>query len=294
MRRSLRRRIRLGARLPLTLAVIGDSHADPLIGATVRDAGTNEVLAVAQVVHIPGLLASEFLDPAGRIQEKVAIALVALRFVVYAGEGATDAVDTAILGPNLYSPSWSTSWRVNTGWRGVPLLFLAGELSARSIIAAIPVHADVEGFFAPDELAGVPRFVPTAKVSAESIRSVVAGQLAPMFTAVRLLRDLGIGPIVLHSLPSPTTDDALYQAETGRDTRALTRTKIVLLFNAEMRAFAARERFHFIDRWDAMTTGGIARDGYLRDAVHLGNEHARATLLDIYRTLLPTDRTLIV
>jgi len=279
----------------LMVSVIGESHADPFIAACVRDAETGEPLATTQVVHIPALLTSEFLESDRRLSPKLGVALAALRYIGCddgSGRNRETVIDPSIIGTNVFSPRSSTGWKMATGWRGVPLMFITGELNTRHVIAAVPVGADVEVPFAPEQLERVPRFEPIASVSADSVRAVVAAQLDPMFQALRLLRQFGISPLVLHSISPPTSNDAQYLAETGLDTQALTRTKVVMLFNAALRAFAEAEKAIFIDRWDEVTVGGVVREGYLRDAVHLRNDVMRASLIAVYRALQPSQRSL--
>lgn len=268
------------------LAIVGESHADPFYGALVRDPATGKPLATASVTHIPVFKTDEFLDGQGHLHLRVVLALAALRLLLYCAPDKDDAIPTAFVPPNLLSPPWGMAWRASPFLKRTPLLFVVGEINARQTYQAIPQHADVLVPFTAEALAGVPGFAATAQVHAESLESAIHAQLAPMFAALERLHALGLGPIALHSISPCTADDDVYRAELVYDTRALTRTKIIMLFNAALRHFCARNGFVFIDRWDELTDGGRARDGVLADVVHTKPELMLRSLTMLYERTL--------
>lgn len=270
----------------LQLNVIGESHADGLIGAVVSDA-TGPVAAV-HVTHVPALAPSEFLDSNGAIGTKIVIAMAAARFLHYATADDPSAIGHHHMASNVFSPPWAPHWRRNAGSGGVPLLFVSGEIAARYVSGAIPLDADIIVPFAADALVNVPTFAARAAVSTASVEAAVEKQLAPMFRALRLLRSLGFGPLGLHSVDPTTSDDELYQSQCGYATRALTRTKVVMLVNSALQRFCAAEGFFFIDRWADFTEGGLVRPGILLDAVHARGAAMRVSAAHYYHAVAAT------
>lgn len=266
----------------LRLHVVGESHADGFIGSCVVD-DAGRPLAVAQVTHVPGLHGGDFLEADGRIGEKIVLALATARLVIDLPGEAPAALPHAVMGPNRLSPSWAEHWG-RVPFRGA-LLFVCGGVDARRVFVSIPNHADIEVPFAPEETARIPGFAATAIASFDSVQQVVALKLAPLFGGMRLLRDRGFGPLFLHSISPCTPDDEAYRMRVHPDTRALTRYKAIMLFNAALREFCAREGFGFIDRWSDVTEGGLVREGFLFDAVHLRREHMLHSLAVLYRAV---------
>jgi hypothetical protein len=183
---------------------------------------------------------------------------------------------------NLFNPLGGYGWRINPALKDTPLLFLSGEVDARLICHAVPLHANVPVPFRPDQTARIPTFPATAMISEESMAMAIATVLAPMFQAIGLLRDIGFSTIALHSISPPTADDAQYMREMNHDTRALTRYQVIMLFNAAMHDHCERNGFLFIDRWQDFTKGGLIRDGYGADAVHVKDTHMRISLQRLY------------
>jgi hypothetical protein len=266
------------------LPIIGESHADPMLNVALRDE-SGEVVASTSLAHIAVFQTSGFLEANGAINQKIVTALSMLRLILYCDDTThPKAIPHAIMGPNALSPLWGLGWRpAEWAWMSwTPLLFVAGEIDVRNVIKAIPPHADVQVAIPPEALARVPTFSPTALVTAESVQAVVAAQLAPMFRAFELMRIAGLGPLAMHSISPCTPDDEEYRRTTTYDSRAIVRYKIIMLFNAMMREFCERSGFIFVDRWDDFTDGGLVRDGYMADAVHIRGEHMRESLAQLY------------
>ncbi len=175
---------------------------------------------------------------------------------------------------------------MNRALHGTPLLFVVGEISAREVYQAIPAVAEVVSPYPPAALAALPSFEPQARVEPDSLDGVIAAKTAPLFAALRLMRSWGLGPLALHSISPCTADDDQLRAELHAESRARTRTTVIMLFNDALRSFCEREGFVFIDRWDDLTDGGRAREGVLLDAVHARPELVRDSLALLYaRTL---------
>ncbi|HZO93398.1 MAG TPA: hypothetical protein VFB22_06475 [Candidatus Baltobacteraceae bacterium] len=266
------------------IAVIAESHGNAFTGALVRDAATGAPLAVTTTAHVPALRCSDFM--AGeQMDARIVHALIGHRLLVYADPGE-EHVPVAIVPRNALSPRWAPAWRVNPSLRGTPLLFVVGEISAREIYQTIPAFAQVVSPYAAAALAALPAFDATARVEPASLEGVIAAKTAPLFAALRLLRSWGLGPLALHSISPCTADDARFRAELKVDSRALTRTTVIMLFNDVLRAFCEREGCVFVDRWSDLTENGRAREGVLLDAVHARPELMRESLALLYaRTL---------
>ena len=266
------------------IAVIAESHGNAFTGALVRDAASGAPLAVTTTAHVPALRCSDFM--AGeQLDPRIVHALIGHRLLVYADPGE-DHVPAAIVPRNVMSPHWAPAWRVNPALRGTPLLFVVGEVSAREIYQAIPAFAQVISPYGPGALSALPAFDATARVEPASLEGVIAAKTAPLFAALRLLRSWGIGPLALHSISPCTADDERFRAELKVESRALTRTTVIMLFNDALRAFCEREGCVFVDRWNELTEHGRARDGVLLDAVHTRPELVRESLALLYaRTL---------
>lgn len=267
-----------------TLYVLGESHADGLIGAFVTNAD-GAVLAAMHVTHVPALAPNDFLDGDGRVHPKIVIALATARFLHYAQADQPEAIPHQFMGPNLYSPKWAQHFRLNIGAGAVPLLVVCGEIAARYVTAAIPVDADIDVPFPPETFAHVPGFAATRRVPRDSVDAAIDAQLAPMLRALVLLKNVGLRRIGLHSIPPCTSDDERYRVECGYDTRALTRLKVILLLNLRLREFCKREGLFFIDRWHDVTLQGSAREGVLLDAVHLRPEYMRPSAAAYYEAV---------
>jgi hypothetical protein len=267
--------------LPM-LAVVGESHADPLMSSYVFDPASGKALAFAPYAHIPALRSEYYLDAQGRINAKIVAALCTLRLLLYCEAHNPDAVGAHVMERNLFNPIDGYGWRINPALKDTPLLFVSGEVDARLVCHAVPPHADVPTPFKPEETARIPGFAATAMISEESMAAAVTNVLAPMFRAIGLLRDIGFSTIALHSISPPTADDAQYLREISHETRALTRYKVVMLFNAAMREHCENTGFLFVDRWQDFTKGGLIRDGYGADAVHVKETHMRITLQRLY------------
>jgi hypothetical protein len=268
------------------LAVIGESHADPLIGAYALDPSSGLPLATSPTAHIPALRAGYFLDPHGRIEPRIVSALCTLRLITYCDSGAPDDVGSHAMERNIFSPEKAFGWRVNPAMKDTPLLFVSGEIDARTVYQLIPPHADVPVPFPASATERIPTFEATAIVSEASITAVVAQRLEPLFRAIALLRSVGFSAIALHSIAPPTADDAQFFRELGHDTRALTRYKVVMLFNAALREHCGQNGFIFIDRWNDFTEGGLVREGYGADAVHVKEAYMRESLDRLYEVTL--------
>lgn len=274
-----------GAGAAPLLPVIGESHADAFLGAYVKDADSGVPLACSTVAHINGLRTHQFLDSEGRVHPKITIALETLRLFLPIGADDARALPQHIAGENLFNPEWARGWCINPVLARAPLLFIVGEINARFLYKEIPTHADVQVAFDARSMSRIPKFTPTALVSGESVNAVVSAQLAPMFRAFELLREAGLVNIALHSISPCIADDERYLAEIQYDTRALTRYKVIMLFNEAMRSWCARSGFIFIDRWADFTEGGLVRDGYMADAVHINNERMRESLVRLYELI---------
>lgn len=271
--------------LPM-LAIVGESHADPMIGAYVRDPRTDEPLAAATYAHIPGLRSEYYMDRAGRINSKIVAALCSLRLMLYAELSDPRALGPTMMEQNLYNPEGGYSWRIYDQLKDTPLLFVSGEIDARHIYRAVPPYADVPVPFAPEATERIPTFAATAMVTEASMTTTVNAVLAPKFRAIELLRTIGFSSIALHSVSPTTADDAQYMREIHHDTRALTRYKVIMLVNAAMRSYCDTNGFMFIDRWADFTEGGLIRDGYGADAVHVKDVHMRTSLGLLYERTL--------
>lgn len=271
------------------LPVIGESHADPLLGAVVTDGETGEPVAMSSLAHIPVLQTAGFLEPNGSINQRIVTALSTLRLLLYCDDTThPKAIPHGIMGPNAMSPGWGLGWRP-AEWRWLewtPILFVVGEVDVRTVVKAIPAHADVQVSFPPEMLARVPKFEPGAVVTEPSVNQAVANLLAPMFRGFELLRSVGFKHLAMHSISPCTPDDDEYRRVTTYESRALVRYKLILLFNALMRDFCERNGFIFIDRWNDFTEGGLVHDGYLADAVHVKEEYMRESLSRVYEVAL--------
>jgi hypothetical protein len=268
------------------LPIIGESHADPMLGVTVRDEGTGEPVAMSALAHIAVFQASGFLEANGALNQKIVTALSMLRLILYCDDTThPKAIPHAIMGPNALSPLWGLGWRpAEWPWMAwTPLLFVVGEIDVRNVIKAVPPHADVQVTISPEAFARVPTFVPSAVVTGHSLKAVVAAQLAPMFRGFELMRQAGLGPLAMHSISPCSPDDDEYRRTTTYESHALVRYKIIMLFNAMMREFCEGAGFIFIDRWNDFTEGGLVRDSYMADAVHVKPEYMRESLLLLYQ-----------
>lgn len=272
------------------LPVVGESHADAMLGACVRDA-SGAVVACSPVAHVPGFRTNRFLDEEGRIHPSVVIALESLRILGHVDASDPRAMPQHVAAENVCSPEWARSWCVMSAFAETPVLFVVGEINARFLYKEIPPHADVPVRFASEALRRIPTFAPTAVVNPDAVDRVISNQLAPMFSAFELLRGAGLKRIALHSISPCTADDAQYLHEIRYDTRALTRYKIIMLFNEAMRSFCRSAGFLFVDRWDDFTDGGLVRDGYMADAVHIAPAHMRDSLIPLYQTVQPPSTT---
>jgi hypothetical protein len=270
------------------IAVIAESHGNAFTGALVRDAVSGEPLATTTTAHVPALTCSGFMDGES-LDPRIAHALVGHRLLVYSDAGE-DHLPLAVLPRTVLSPRWAPAWRVNRALAGTPLLLVAGEISAREIYQAIPPVAQVVSPYPPGALAALPPFEAAARVEPDSLDGVIAAKTAPIFEAMRLMHSWGLGPLALHSVSPCTADDERFRVELRVESRALTRTTVIMLFNDALRRFCERESFVFIDRWNELTEGGRAREGVLLDAVHARPEVMRASLATLYARTLGVSR----
>jgi aminoglycoside 6'-N-acetyltransferase len=271
------------------IAVVGDSHAMPFVGTYVtNEAG--QTLATTSVANVPGLTAADFLDPLGRIGPRIVAALAQMRLV--RNIPLRDPPDAFFIANDVMDapPEWG--WERDLLLGGTPLLFTVGEINARSTYLAIPHGADIPTAFPPEALSRVPSFEPTAIVQPQTVEDAIETQLSPVFRALMMLRRCGIGPIALHSISPCSTDDALVSSALGGDSQALTRTKVIMLFNAAMRRGCERDGHLFIDRWADFTDGGLAREGYLADTVHVGTQ-MRESIALLYGETLGASRPVV-
>jgi hypothetical protein len=119
-------------------------------------------------------------------------------------------------------------------------------------------------------------------IGEESLQVCISTMLAPMFRAIALLREVGFTTIALHSISPPTADDAQYLHEIKHDTRALTRYKVIMLFNSAIARYCRDNDFLFVDRWSDFTDGGVRRDGIGSDAIHIAGPQMRTSLQRLY------------
>jgi hypothetical protein len=264
-----------------SIGVIGDSHADPFLGAfTANDDGTPRT--IARTAFVPVLMAEEFLVR-GAIAPTVVLALAALRLVLYCANDHPGALPATVMEPNVASPPWGTAWRANPWLHPTPLLFLVGEVSARTIYRAIPQHAEIETPFDPASYANVPPFAATAHVAWASLRGAVEKLFAPYVRGLEMLRDAGFGPIAVHSISPPSIDDEAIRAAFGFASNARVRTKVVMACNAHLADACTRLGLTYVDRWDDFTDGGAPRAGMMADASHVREAAMLESLLAVER-----------
>lgn len=256
-----------------------------MLGACVLDEATGAVLARTSLAHIPVFQASSFLEPNGAVSQKIVMALSMLRLILYCDDTThPKAIPQHIMGPNPMSPGWGLGWRpAEWPWMAwTPILFVVGEIDVRLVLKAIPPHADLAVSIPPELLERVPKFAPAAMVTEQSVNAAIANMLAPMFRAFDLMREAGLENLAMHSISPSTPDDERFRRETTYDTRAIVRYKVIMLFNAVMRQFCERSGYLFVDRWNDFTEGGLVREGYMADAVHVRDEYMRESAARLY------------
>jgi hypothetical protein len=264
-----------------SVGVIGDSHADPFLGAyTVNADGTPRT--IARTAFVPVLMAEEFLVR-GAIAPPVVLALAALRLLLYCAPDAPNALPASVMEPNVASPPWGTAWRANPWLNPTPLLFVVGEVSARTIYRAIPQHAEVETPFDPASYANVPPFGATGHVAWPSLHAAVEKLFTPYVRGLAMLRDAGLGPIAVHSISPPSVDDEASRTSFGFPSNARVRTKVVMACNAHLAEACTRLGVTYVDRWDDFTDGGAPREGIMADATHVREAAMLASLLAVER-----------
>lgn len=259
--------------------VVGESHSHAFIGAYVRESHTGRTLATTQVGFVPALGTDWFLDGYGRIGSAIVSALHGLRTLEVVGAGQQLS---GMAPPEIMETIPGKAWRLTELSRR-PLLFVAGENNARAIYGAVPRGADIPVPFPPEWLHRVPRFEPTATVDLASILNGIRVAIEPLFQALAHLRRIGFPALAVHSVSPCSADDHMVHKALGFDSQALTRIKVIMLFNTMLRQRCEAGGILFVDRWNDFTDGGLPRPGFLLDPLHVGGNAMRQSLAQVYR-----------
>jgi hypothetical protein len=251
------------------LFVLGDSHCASLNAFLLRDEATGEPVAFGESICVQGLSAfSTFRD--GEIHPGILGALAGFHMLRLLPAGYEGDVPSVAFGGDRFAASWIAE--------STYVLFTVGELDAREVIASVPPDAEPVLPF-PADLSRLPSGAPSRTVVASSeLQERVLRQLRPFFQALVALRQLGIRRIALASIPPPNPDDEEYARVTGLRSSARTRHMIHLLVNSVLRAFCEQADVRFIDTWDAVTDGNVAKPGLFVDGLHQGAIGAQAAL----------------
>jgi hypothetical protein len=258
------------------LRAIGDSHSGPLNGLVLRDPATGEPDTFGQAWCVQGLSTRTALQPDGEPHTAVIAALAGfhlLRSLAY--DYAGDAV-TVKLGDRHFTASFLA--------KTAPVLFLAGELDAREIVASIPGDAEPLLPFEAD-LSALPSTGAGAPVPAAVLQERIVRTFRPLFSMLQKLKRLGLERIALASLPPPTPDDDEYFRLTGVRCSARSRYAVHLFINSLLRTYCTQSDTIFIDTWAQVTDDNVVKPGYLVDGLHFGPEGAEAVLQQL-RTLV--------
>lgn len=257
------------------LLVIGDSHSGPLNGLLLRDAVTGEPIVFGESWCVQGLSARTALDEAGGVHPAVIAALAGfhlLKSLSYDHEGDEAHVK---LGDRRFAASAIAAT--------TPVLFIAGELDAREIIASIPPGAQPVLPF-PADLSGLPDDGGGPALPAPMLQARILTTFRPLFAMLQKLKALGLERVALANLPPPTTVDEEYVRLTGIACSARTRYAVHLFANAMLRTFCAQSGTLFVDTWAQVTDDNVAKPEIFIDGLHFGYEGAKA-VLDTFRTL---------
>lgn len=249
------------------LFVVGDSHSGPLNGLLLRDAA-GEPVAFGEAWCVHGLSARTALDAAGAVHPGVVAALAGLH-LLRSLAGADDTLPYLQLGDRFFSASWIAPTTA--------VLFVAGELDAREIIASIPLDAEPALPF-PVNLSRLPAPGSGPELPAAILQERILATFRPLFAMMQRLEHLGLTRLALASLPPPNADDDEYFRITGIRSRARTRYVVHLAVNMLFRTFCARHEAPFVDVWDDLTDGNVANPKLFVDGLHYGYAGARATL----------------
>jgi len=251
------------------LFVVGDSHSGPLNGLLLRDPANGEPLVFGESWCVQGLSARTALDPAGAPHPAVIAALAGFHLLKslpydYAGE-----LPAVTLGDRQFTASWIAETTA--------VLFIAGELDAREIVASIPAGAEPVLPF-PADLSALPAGGGGPALPASLLQARIVTTFRPLFVMLQELKRLGLARVALANLPPPTTSDEEYLRLTGIMCPARTRYSVHLFVNAMLRIFCTQSNMLFVDTWADVTDDNVAKPGIFVDGLHFGSEGARTVL----------------
>jgi hypothetical protein len=233
---------------------------------------------------VPQLRTREFAASDGTLHPMIVQALESVRVLV-PGRNGPEA------GHRSADPLWSWVREIENRPSSPVVVFSTGSLDLIDVGTAIAKHDFALPAFIADDLttpadcrATLPGAVPS-----ERVEQIYASSLAPLRTAFRTLRGLGITQLGVLGIGPVTPDTAVYArmldafripVPPGQLEPAF-RRKLVVGLNGMLRRLCDEEGAIFIDRWSRSTHDGEPLPGMRLDGVHYTPEAAAATAADI-------------
>lgn len=266
-------------------AYIGDSHAGA-IGWHLFEDPRGGPHITTNVVPIWRFVAADALDEQGRIGESLITALRrsgAFRTVLDAPQLAGFPSAMITYGREKKAEHYV----LNAAANDAPYVLCIGEINTRYLLHwLVQDGIDFDLPFPAPELDALDASYPVrARFRADQMMKVLAEEFAPLFRALRMLREAGLKSLFLHSIPPPAVDDADAERVLKHPSPVRLRYKLARYVNFLYANVCRELGVGFIDMWPLVTKDGVLDPAFYLDGLHLNIEHSKRSVSEVYRQL---------
>ena len=251
--------------IPKLFYVIGDSHAFAYRELLFERQYVGKRQLVLMKSHfIPDLQTSTFTHKDGTLRTRVNDVLLVEGLIDFDREAARKAL------PGTPPPAA----HVTTRGTESTILFHAGDIDVRTeFLQKLPEDMDFELANVP---AGIERLRGDFKFRSVLAPNVPIEQaqrlIRPLFVGLATLKALGIGRLVVHNLPPPTTSESDFVSANGFFRQPYIRYKAYLLFNRIFESYCREAGIMFLNMWPYTTVNDILDQKYYLDGAHLNRD----------------------
>ncbi|HET9030588.1 MAG TPA: hypothetical protein VFN49_10440, partial [Candidatus Aquilonibacter sp.] len=163
-------------------------------------------------------------------------------------------------------------------------VFNVGEINTRILLQRLV--EDQLDFAVPFDTSGLevlPPFEARQTISADSMLRLLIDVFNPLIRGLRILRDLGLRSIFLHSVPPPAVNDVDSARVMRFNNPALLRYKLVMFVNYLYASVCRELGIGFVNTWPLVTRGNLLQPEFYLDGLHLNRDHSILSVNEVYR-----------
>lgn len=274
--------VRLVERMETLAHFVGDSHTIIFNGLVFEDRVSNKQ-RLTRADHHRYFLAHEVSGWGDKIEERLWRSLLLHDFLGYVppehGSKYLPKLTTTQCGAKIEEGLAAGFMHKK------PLVLMCGEIDTRNILSQFKAGTDVELPFAAPQLEALAPFAATRLISADEILAFMRREFAPLFTGLRILKEIGLENLFLHSIPPPALDDDDAERVLTFRRAARVRYKIALLVNWLYAQACADLGIGFLNIWDAVCKQGLLNQDFYLDGLHLNKKAAIVSVNCLHASL---------